>query len=285
MISSISPAKGLLLCLFLAAVCIVPAAADDMPVFPQEVYGSVTCGETPAPVGTIVTAHIDGTVCGRFALQEAGTMGGPGIFHDRLVISSEDAGATVRFRVNGEPAEEELTFTPGAVTRFNLTAPESALVPSGTHAAFTASPTLGVAPFEVRFTDLSTGDVTTWSWDFGDGTGSTEQDPVHTYRSSGIYTVSLTVNSDEDTATKPVYINVLPILLGDANDDGTIDQADTLRVLKEVVGLTEKPEPNSAVFRQTDVHANEVIEIGDALYIAQYNVGLRDPWFKEITAS
>ena len=48
----------------------------------------------------------------------------------------------------------------------------------------------------VSFTDASTaGDrmINTWDWDFGDGTKSVEQNPVHTYEESGTYLVSLTV--------------------------------------------------------------------------------------------
>ncbi|MBP7299064.1 MAG: PKD domain-containing protein, partial [Methanoculleus sp.] len=48
-------------------------------------------------------------------------------------------------------------------------------------ADFTANVTAGPAPLAVRFTDLSTGDPTGWSWSFGDGNTSTEQNPVHTY--------------------------------------------------------------------------------------------------------
>jgi len=36
-------------------------------------------------------------------------------------------------------------------------------------AAFTANPTSGIAPLDAQFTDQSTGTVTGWSWDFGDG--------------------------------------------------------------------------------------------------------------------
>lgn len=272
--------KNFLLFLLLSAF-IIPAAA--VPVLPEEIYGSVMCGETPAPAGTIITASIGDTVCGQISLQTAGTMGGPGVFHDRLVISGEEPGKTIRFRVNGELANEILIFTPGAVTRLDLTAPESAQIPEGTHASFTASPLVGVAPLTIQFTDLSTGNVTAWSWDFGDGTGSTAQNPPHTYTAAGTYTVTLTVNSNEDTATKQGYIGVLPVLLGDANDDGKINQADTLRVLSEVVGLKEKPARGSAVFRQTDVHTNGIVDIGDALFIAQYNVGLRGPWFDVVS--
>lgn len=70
------------------------------------------------------------------------------------------------------------------------------------------------------------------------------------------------------------------LLYGDANGDGTVNQADTLHVLREVVGLTTKPTAGSTDFLQTDVHENCAIEVGDAMFIAQKNVGLRDPYFR-----
>ncbi|MBL4715150.1 MAG: PKD domain-containing protein, partial [Bacteroidia bacterium] len=44
------------------------------------------------------------------------------------------------------------------------------------------------------FTDLTTGTIGTWSWEFGDGTTSPLQDPVHTYATDGNYQVILTVS-------------------------------------------------------------------------------------------
>ena len=49
---------------------------------------------------------------------------------------------------------------------------------------FTATPTSGIRPLPVNFTDLST-DATGWNWDFGDGTNSTEQNPEHLYLNEG----------------------------------------------------------------------------------------------------
>lgn len=45
------------------------------------------------------------------------------------------------------------------------------------------------------FSDLSTGNATSWFWDFGDGNTSTQQNPNHTYAQSGIYTICQTVSS------------------------------------------------------------------------------------------
>lgn len=79
-------------------------------------------------------------------------------------------------------------------------------------AAFTASPTVGAAALTVQFTDQSTGNVSDWLWDFGDGATSTEQNPTHTYTAAGVYDVSLTVRygglEPESTATKTEYIKV-----------------------------------------------------------------------------
>ena len=49
----------------------------------------------------------------------------------------------------------------------------------------------------VAFSDLSTGKITSWRWEFGDGTTSTEQHPVHTYKRPGRYIVTLYIEGPE----------------------------------------------------------------------------------------
>jgi PKD repeat protein len=58
-------------------------------------------------------------------------------------------------------------------------------------ADFGVSNSSGTAPFTVSFSDLSTGDVRAWVWEFGDGTFSTAANPVHTYDAAGTYDVTL----------------------------------------------------------------------------------------------
>jgi len=65
--------------------------------------------------------------------------------------------------------------------------------PAAPVAGFTSSPASGEAPLLVSFTDTSTGVVDSWAWDFGDGAGSSLQNPSHTYDAPGTYTVTLTV--------------------------------------------------------------------------------------------
>ncbi|MBI1888961.1 MAG: PKD domain-containing protein [Candidatus Spechtbacteria bacterium] len=75
-------------------------------------------------------------------------------------------------------------------------------------ADFSASPQGGIAPFEVAFTDLSIGNITSWSWDFGDGARSTFESPKHLYSADGPHTVKLTVSGrggKTDTAERIIY--------------------------------------------------------------------------------
>ncbi len=81
-------------------------------------------------------------------------------------------------------------------------------------AALSANLTSGTAPFTVLFSDRSTGgSPASWAWSFGDGTSSTEQNPVHTYSKAGRYTVRLTARNaaGSNTITRSNYIvaNVL----------------------------------------------------------------------------
>ncbi len=49
----------------------------------------------------------------------------------------------------------------------------------------------------MHFLDMSVGQITAWSWDFGDGSSSTEQNPVHFYAENGSYQVCLTVSGTD----------------------------------------------------------------------------------------
>lgn len=67
--------------------------------------------------------------------------------------------------------------------------------------AFTADQTAGLAPFTVQFHDTTVvpdptnNPIVKWAWEFGDGGGSTEKDPRHTYQSptERLFSVKLTI--------------------------------------------------------------------------------------------
>ncbi|MEO6667895.1 MAG: PKD domain-containing protein [Ferruginibacter sp.] len=70
-------------------------------------------------------------------------------------------------------------------------------VPVSCHALYTISNTNN--PFEIHFTDASTSPntVTSWLWDFGDGSSSHDQNITHTYTHDGIYHVCLTIHDNQ----------------------------------------------------------------------------------------
>ena len=54
---------------------------------------------------------------------------------------------------------------------------------------------------DFQFQDLSYYEPSTWSWDFGDGTTSSDTSPVHSYAKQGVYVVCLTVSNINGTST------------------------------------------------------------------------------------
>ena len=110
----------------------------------------------------------------------------PGMYHVRLSVANEI----------GESAT--------ASQDINVTASDAL------RAEFEGTPTSGSVPLLVLFTDHSTGEPTSWIWNFGDGVRDTSSNPTHTYSAAGVYSVSLTVSDQDgnsDIAEKTDYIN------------------------------------------------------------------------------
>lgn len=97
-----------------------------------------------------------------------------------------------------------------------------------------ATPRSGSAPLEVSFVGRNSTDdfgIVSYLWDFGDGTTSTEVDPVHTFTNEGVYLVQLTVEDEAGlTSTATITITVssiseegdlMGILLQNPVQDGT----------------------------------------------------------------
>jgi len=76
--------------------------------------------------------------------------------------------------------------------------------------AFVADVTTGASPLAVQFTSQSTGDITSYLWNFGDSTTSTAQNPSHSYAAPGTYTVTLNVTGPlgSNLGTRTGYITV-----------------------------------------------------------------------------
>jgi len=134
---------------------------------------------------------------------------------------------------------------------------------------------MGTAPFSVKFTNTSTGSISSYSWDFGDGQSSSEASPVHIYTNAGTYTVKLMVFglTTYDTKTISSFISVAgssTAAMGDINNNGKVDLADAILGLQVLAGLNP-----AGVNVGADVNGDGKIGLPEVVYILQKVAGLR----------
>jgi PKD repeat protein len=92
--------------------------------------------------------------------------------------------------------------------------------PAVLEAEFYSSRRRGTQTTYVRFYNQSSGDISSWLWDFGDGETSTEQKPTHIYTVPGTYTVSLTVSGPGGSDTE-IEENYIYNFFGESYTDNT----------------------------------------------------------------
>ncbi len=143
-------------------------------------------------------------------------------------------------------------------------APESGMVISSY-----ANPTAGFDPDpqsttirlpDVAFINSSTGEGLTYEWDFGDGTTSTEAQPVHTYTETGTYEVilrTITANGCEDEIMKTVDIfpdyAVFPANAFSPNGDGLNDVFEVKTVAVSKYNIKVYNRWGQVIFESDDV--------------------------------
>ena len=73
----------------------------------------------------------------------------------------------------------------------------------------TTNTTTGTAPLNVQFNDQSTGNITSYAWNFGDGNTSTDENPTYSYNTPGTYTVTetVTVPGGTNNTTNTITVN------------------------------------------------------------------------------
>ena len=125
------------------------------------------------------------------------------------------------------------TTVPGGVT----TSTTSIVPPGEVGADFIGSPLAGRVGMQVQFTNLSGGDITSYSWNFGDGGVSIEKNPSHVYQKRGTYSVILTVtgginNSKTAQKMRENYITVKSRCAIIASVDSR-SQIETLRAARD----------------------------------------------------
>lgn len=92
---------------------------------------------------------------------------------------------------------------------------------------FSASSTEGCAPVTVKFKDLTdpkNGIITKWEWDFGDGNIRAGKEPVHVYKNSGTFNITLKVTNNNGCIsfqTKKSFIKINNKPVSDFTSDFT----------------------------------------------------------------
>ena len=125
-------------------------------------------------------------------------------------VTSTQANPTYTFTTGNYDIQLIITTANGCI--------DTVVVQEGVKAAikptanFSATPRDLCAKLPVQFTDSTTGTVTTWDWNFGDGARSTIQNPIHIYEDTGLFNITLIVGNNGcfDTLTYTNYIHVKP---------------------------------------------------------------------------
>ena len=195
---------------------------------------SLSCN--PSPCAEALGNTVSVTVVGHFSML---TPILSVFFGGTTLTLTQTATAQVATRPNIATASATPTPTPTATptpTPTPTATPTSGPTPTPTPAP-TPTPTPTATPFcypptadfvfspssgkkkqtTFAFTDLSTttpGCTLAWSWNFGDGAGSssvsTLQNPTHVYQSQGTYTIVLVVSNLGGTATRSRVVTVTP---------------------------------------------------------------------------
>ena len=121
-------ALTVLLAVFALAVLPAAVAADSSsaPQLPAQIHGTVVDKNgVPLPAGTVITATVDGNEF-TYTIKEDGKIGEPGTFGEKFLVHGENAGSSIEFSVNGEPAGELPLYTPGKSMEFDLSFPVDA---------------------------------------------------------------------------------------------------------------------------------------------------------------
>ncbi len=188
----------MLACIIITAG-IIPVSGDNTLVVTGEVVIN------PGPVADFTATPTDGTspLRVRFKDQSSGKpKSWAWDFDNDGIIDSTAKNPTYIYRTAGTYSVR-LTVTSNegsdSETKFNYITVTTPVHPPV--ALFTQNKYFGRAPLTVKFTDRSLYNPTRYSWNFGDGSTSGEQNPRHTYTRNGLYIVRLTVTNDGGSDT------------------------------------------------------------------------------------
>ena len=88
------------------------------------------------------------------------------------------------------------TYSCNSISEYGCMSSSTVTVQQDNNALPTSDYSTQVNDFTISFENQSTGEISNYLWDFGDGTTSTLENPMHTFSTAGTYNVCLTVSND-----------------------------------------------------------------------------------------
>jgi alpha-amylase len=159
---------------------------------------------------------------------------------------------SVALTVSG-PGGSNLLFLANYITVTNV-------IPAAPVAAFTASPTNGAAPLLVDFTDASTGIITNYAWNFGDGNVSVAVSPTHAYSAASVYSVALTVSGPGGSSVTN-QVNLITVT-------NAVNPPPTVRIVRPANGMLYPPVTNLTITIVASAAANDGAAISKIEFFA-----------------
>ncbi|GIV33778.1 MAG: hypothetical protein KatS3mg031_1313 [Chitinophagales bacterium] len=174
-----------------------------------------------------------------------------------LTASVSNASGTVSYAWSTGATSQSVTVSPTTTTTYSVTVTDqngsaTASKTVTVNQAPTASFSVNVTGSNASVTNTTTGGATSYNWDFGDGTTpqSGQNPPIHTYATSGTYTITLIASNScgSDTAAQTVNIGV-----------------SSVRGPENTIGLTVSPNPGTGLFTLS-FHQNSLEEITISIF-------------------
>ncbi|MFC1857340.1 PKD domain-containing protein [Thermodesulfobacteriota bacterium] len=134
----------------------------------------------------------------------------------------------------------------------------------------------GHSPLTTQFIDQSSGHITNWYWDLGDGGTSTSPNPYHLFNLPGSYPVTLSVTGPGGSSSKTKEVLIFPPL-GDINGDGKCSLEDAIAVFKLLSNIPISALVNSSA----DINGDSKIGLEDAIFVLQ-RIVMQSPFGGEI---
>lgn len=183
--------KKLVLQLILLAVCL-PAISQGL----VYVHGTITDIDTGYPIPghavTIMTDSTSGPVYYNVVYSDS-----TGVYYDEIPLNAYSFWSIyIRTYDCQDYLHEEIVYY-NPVNNDYIRDFQICSSSAFCQADFVYYPYPQGSPDSFYFHDSSSGDITSWSWSFGDGTGSVEQNPYHTFPGPGTFTICLTASGND----------------------------------------------------------------------------------------